>query len=127
LFEWHGWATIVASPGVEDDEAADERQRAAEAEVTRLATTGVHNETVDVRRANGSLHLWLAGSHNRRDDSVVELFANVARIAPGSYGVLYALEHGVDDTWERWVMRRGTITCEADTSLSPHKGSVEDG
>jgi hypothetical protein len=57
LFEWHGWATIVASPGTEDDESAEARQRAAEDEVTRLATTDVPNETVDVRWANGSLHL----------------------------------------------------------------------
>jgi hypothetical protein len=55
------------------------------------------------------------------------VFSEVARIAPGSYGVLYALEHGVDDSWERWVMRRGTVKREADTSLSPHRGSVEDG
>ncbi|MFI7065065.1 Imm7 family immunity protein [Kribbella sp. NPDC050124] len=127
MYEWHGWATIVASPGTEDDEAADARQRAAEAEVGDLvAAAGAVNETVDLRRANGSLHLWLAGAHNHRDDGVVELFAKVAQLAPGSYGVLYALEHGVDPGWHRWVMRRGKVTGEADSSLSPHVGSVED-
>jgi hypothetical protein len=29
MFEWHGWATIVASPGVEDDAQAEARQRDA--------------------------------------------------------------------------------------------------
>ena len=30
------------------------------------------------------------------------------------------LDDDVSDMWERWVMRRGTVTREVDTSLSPH-------
>jgi hypothetical protein len=128
MFEWHGWATVRASAGTKDDQAAEEEQRAAEGRVAALINevAGADNETVDVRNANGSIHVWLAGSHNHRDDRVVELFRTVAETAPGSYGVMYVLDDDSTSNWQRWVMRRGHITQEADTSLSPHVGLVED-
>jgi hypothetical protein len=128
MFEWHGWATIVASAGAEDDVQAEAQQRVVEAQVAQAVADAedVPNETLDLRRANGSLHLWLAGSHNHRSETVIDLFRAVARLAPGSYGVMYVLDDDVADMWERWVMRRGSVTREADTSLSPHIGMVED-
>jgi hypothetical protein len=128
MFESHGWATIVASPGPEDDRAAEARQRETEAQLrTVIAEVArVDNETVDLRVANGELHLWLAGSHNHRSPSVVELFRSIAGIAPGSYGVMYVLDDDLGDNWQRWVMRRGRVVHEVDTSLSPHIGMVED-
>jgi hypothetical protein len=58
VFEWHGWATIVASPGAEDA-AAEAQQRDAEAQVARViaGAAGVANETLDFRSANGSVHI----------------------------------------------------------------------
>ena len=128
MFEWHGWATIVASPGAEDDAAAEARQRDAEALVAQLIAdaAGAANETLDLRPANGSVHLWLAGSHNHRDETVIGLFCSIARAAPGSYGVMYVLDDDAGCTWDRLVMRRGTVSREADTSLSPHIGVAED-
>jgi hypothetical protein len=128
VFEWHGWAAIVASPGADDDAAAEARQRDAEARVARAIAdaAGVANETLDVRSANGSVHVWLAGSHNHRDETVIGLFRSIAEAAPGSYGVMYVLDDEVSYTWERLVMRRGAVSREVDTSLSPHIGVVED-
>jgi hypothetical protein len=128
VLEWHGWATIVASPGAEDDPAAEAHQRDAEARVARViaGAAGVANETLDLRSANGSVHLWLAGSHNHRDEVVTELFRSIAKAAPGSYGVMYVFDDDVGYAWERLVMRRGTVGREVDTSLSPHIGIVED-
>jgi hypothetical protein len=128
MFEWHGWATVRASAGTEDDRAAEEAQRAAERSVAALINeaAGAYNEAVDVRNANGSIHVWLAGSHNHRDDRVIELFRTLAQTAPGSYGVMYVLDDVSSCNWQRWVMRRGHIAQEADTSLSPHVGLVED-
>lgn len=128
VFEWHGWATVLASSGTEDDLAAEEDQRSAGRCVAALIdeAVGVHNETADVRKANGSTHVWLAGSHNHRDDRVVELFEAIAQSAPGSYGVMYVLDDDIGSIGERWVMRRGQIIHEADASLSPHVGVVED-
>jgi hypothetical protein len=128
VFQWHGWATIVASPGSEDNAAAEARQRDAEARVARViaGAGGVANETLDLRSANGSVHLWLAGSHNHRDETVTGLFRSIAEAAPGSYGVMYVLDDDAGCTWERLVMRRGAVSREVDTSLSPHIGIVED-
>jgi hypothetical protein len=102
-FEWHGWATILASPGAEDDAAAEARQRAAEGRIARViaGAAGVANETLDLRSANGCVHLWLAGSHNHRDETVTDLFRSIAKAAPGSYGVMYVLDDDVSYTWER--------------------------
>jgi hypothetical protein len=90
VFEWHGWPTIVASPGTEDDAAVEARQRDAEARVARAiaGAAGVANETLVLRSANGSVHVWLAGSHNHRDETVIGLFGSIAEAAPGSYGVM---------------------------------------
>ena len=90
------------------------------------AAAGAANETLDLRSANGSVHVWLAGSHNHRDEAVIGLFRSIAAAAPGSYGVMYVLDDDVGCTWERLVMRHGTVSLEADMSLSPHIGVVED-
>ena len=118
----------MASPGAEDDAAAEAQQRDAEARVARVieGAAGVANQTLDVRSANGSVHIWMAGSHNHRDETVTGLFRSIAEAAPGSYGVMYVLDDEASCTWERLVMRRGTVSREADTSLSPHIGVVED-
>ena len=115
-------------PGAEDDAVSEAHQRDAEARVARLiaAAAGVANETLDLRSANGSVHVWLAGSHNHRDEAVIGLFRSIAEAAPGSYGVMYVLDDDVNYTWDRLVMRRGTVSREVDTSLSPHIGVVED-
>jgi immunity protein 7 of polymorphic toxin system len=128
MFEWHGWASIVASAGVDDDGAAELAQDRVVADIRALVDgrQGVADEVVDLRSANGFQHLWLSGSHNRDTTHPVDLFRAVARAAPGSYGVLHTHEHGVDRDWQRWVMRRGTVSSEVEQSLSPHVGAVED-
>ena len=130
--QWHGWATIVASPGVEDDEAADRAQRRAEqavaALVERVRSARSDNEFYDVRSHNGWYQLAFNGSHNRYPASggPVEFARDVAGVAVGSYGILYILDEDVSYDWQRWVMRRGHLTLERDDSLSPHIGKVED-
>src|SRR6202030_1087160 len=49
VFEWHGWATIVASPGAGDDAAAEAHQRATDARVARViaGAAGVGERLVD--------------------------------------------------------------------------------
>jgi hypothetical protein len=126
MFEWHGWATIRTTPAVAEyqDLATD----ATVIAVTQLVdeTEGVFDETVDLRWANGDLHLWLAGCHNRPPLELLSFYEAVAETAPGSYGVLYTLDHDTGDIWSRYVMARGKVEHEDDESLSPHVGRVED-
>ncbi|MQA78070.1 MAG: hypothetical protein GEV10_06265 [Streptosporangiales bacterium] len=125
MFEWHGWATIRTTPEVVDfeDSATGDTVQA----VARLVegAQGIVNETVDLRWANGDLHLWVAGAHNHEGPRQLELYQAVAQAAPGSYGVLYTFDHD-DEHWKRYVMRRGDVRLEVDESLSPHVPMVED-
>jgi len=120
---------IVGSPSIDDGPEADRHDREAKQAVRGLidAHPAGLNEVTDLRPANGDLHLWMSGPHNRRlDPQPTVLFAAIAAAARGSYGVLYAIGFDVDNNWERWVMRRGQVTREIDDSLSPHIPVVED-
>lgn len=50
----------MASPGTEDDAAAEAHQRDAEALVVRAIAdaAGAAHQTLDLRPANGSVHVW---------------------------------------------------------------------
>ena len=127
MFEFHGWATIRDSAGYDSDtEVTASTVRAIQ---SLIEAENRSNHTADMRWANGELHVWLAGFHNHKDDTVLRAYSRIAEIASGSYGVLYVLDD--DDLlrpnqWTRHVMRRGTVVAEDDESLSPHIGSVED-
>jgi hypothetical protein len=128
MFEWHGWAVIVASPEAADDKAAEARQDNVESAIQGLLDVqpSVFNEVVDCRRANGQMHVWLAGCHNHPSPEPYDLFEQIAELAPGSYGLRYSIEHGVQAGWSRRVLARGAVRVEADESLSPHIPVVED-
>lgn len=126
MYEWHGWATFESTPAVVD--FGDPGEADALRAVHRLVedAQGIDNETVDIRYANGMLHLWLAGSHNHYAPRPHSLYRAFAEAAPGSYGVLYAMDHDAGEQWVRYVMRRGHVYEETDTSLSPHVPLAED-
>jgi len=129
MFEWHGWASIRGNFTVDDDEGAEredlERRRAVERLLADQPYVG--NEIVDIRYVNGACHVWLAGGHNHRSTGPIGLFRAISASAPGSYGIMYCFDHDhIDEPWQRWVMRRGHVHLEQDTSLSPHIGLVED-
>jgi immunity protein 7 of polymorphic toxin system len=129
MFEWHGWASIVGSSTVNDDEDAERDDSERRSAVERLVADQacVPNEVVDIRYVNGACHVWLTGSHNHRSEKPIELFRAISAAAPGSYGIMHCFDHNhIDQPWQRWVMRRGRVRLEQDTSLSPHIGLVED-
>jgi hypothetical protein len=128
VIEWHGWATI--RPSATNEDLSDEVIAATIAEVRSLvdSASGIHNEVVDLRNANGMWHVWLAGCHNHVA-SVTPLFAAIASAALGSYGLLYVHDDENEQAaegWEVWVMKRGTVVAAADPFLSPFHPAVED-
>lgn len=124
VYEWHGWATLRRTPAVDYDDLDQETLSAVRA---LLAESGsLINETADLRGANGEWHVWLAGCHNHRTPAIERLFRSIARAAPGSYGILYTFDDEASDGWDRWVMRRGSVSRAEDKDLSPHVGTVED-
>ena len=128
MFEWHGWAVVVASAAADDDEVSDARGRRIQEEALALleSVPAVANEVLDWRHVNGQLHVWLAGAHNHPDSSAQDLFESLARVATGSYGVMYSHDHDSESGWTRRIMRRGQVLLRTDADLSPHVGKVED-
>ena len=121
MFEWHGWAVIVASTSAADDDVADTRSRQILADVQGFldARPQVHNEVLDWQLVNGDMHVWIAGGHNHPSSTPHSLFQTLGELAPGSYGVLYSIDHDLDAGWVRRVLRRGSVHVEPDQSLPP--------
>ncbi|MDO9439926.1 MAG: Imm7 family immunity protein [Beijerinckiaceae bacterium] len=130
MFEYHGWATVSDSLDDETD-AADGLSRETYARVAELISTiNVEGwQVADIRVANGSCHVWLAGLRNHRQSEVLNTFRAIAAVAPWSYGILNVFDdedasEGSD--WVTWVMKRGSVERHPDRFLSPHVGVVKD-
>jgi hypothetical protein len=134
VFEYHAWVTI-------QDTTGDEGPSPATLDAIRAAVSDSdlrHRVSLDER--NVSWFLTVHGLNNHRNPNVVNLFETVARIAPGSYGILFTQddeaglgtprgpdEIGEHDNW--WycrVMQRGRVERHTDRWLSPHVPTVED-
>ncbi|WP_158879966.1 Imm7 family immunity protein [Amycolatopsis anabasis] len=130
MFEYHGWVAISETPGLDGDDALLNR---AVKRVRRQLNDIGGDHLLDLRWMNGVPHVHLAGSPIRRGswgEEIVELFNQIARLAPGSYGLLYVRDD--DDPFQGnefqvYRMARGQVTRHADPFLSPVVPTVEDG
>lgn len=131
MFEYHGWITVLESPG-EDDELmlpAQLRSRIDSLIGELQKAPGMAHLVVD----NGETQIYLGGMRNHRSgpgEEVLETFGRIAEIAPGSYGLLHVWDdedpEGRRNEFQVFVMRRGTVTRHTDTFLSPRIPMVED-
>ncbi len=88
---------------------------------------------LDLRVINGDYHIWTSGYRNHKpidDYDPVGFFEYVAKIAPGSYGVLYARDNEdlIDDNYNKfkvYVLAHGQLTEKEDPFLSPFVPTVE--
>ncbi|MFE1312805.1 Imm7 family immunity protein [Streptomyces sp. NPDC058755] len=127
MFEYHGWITVRESAGEEDD---DSRLRQIVDELRERIAAMDSPYLLDLRWMNGEPFIHLGGHSNHRSaPDVFELFAHVATIAPGSYGLL----HVRDDEDPRHenearVLRlvRGTLSEHTEQLLSPCIPTLED-
>lgn len=124
MYEWHGWATLRRTPVARDSEL-DQETFTAVKELLAESDGAVH-ETADLRNVDGEWHVWLAGRHDLRTPHIEDLYRSLARLAPGSYGILYTFDSEGSGGWNRWAMRRGAVRRNRDEDLSPHVGLVED-
>lgn len=133
MFEYHGWITIRQSPGEEDDEGALPASLLSDIDALitslREGTGLAHLQVV-----NGDTQIHLGGHTNHRGsqgDEVIETFGRIASMTPGSYGLLYVWDSedpdGRRNEFRAFVMRRGRVTRQADTFLSPCVPTIEDG
>jgi hypothetical protein len=127
MFEYHGWITLRSTA-----EAVEDEPPLRLAEIQQLVNEFAGHGLTDLRPINGDLQLHVGGHRNHRgsqDTDVIELFAKVGSIAPGSYGILYVHddedpEHDLEFRIFRLV--RGIVTDHADHLLSPVIPTVED-
>lgn len=132
MFEYHGWITVRNSPGEEEgEEMIGPSLRAdIDAELAKFAS-GIglsHAQTV-----NGATQLYFGGFLNHRSgggNDVIEAFDRIARLTPGSYGLLYVWDDEDPgdhrNAFQVFVMRRGKVTRHTDAFLSPCVPAIED-
>lgn len=132
MFEYHGWITVKSSPGEEEDEDTLPRSLRSGIE-TLLAGLAEGTGLTHLQAVNGDTQIHLGGFTNHRGgqgSEIIEAFGRIAAMAPGSYGLLYVWDDEdpeVDrNEFQVFVMRRGTVTRQADTFLSPRVPAIED-
>lgn len=131
MFEYHGWVSIRETAGLDDndnDELLRDRVRRVRQCLTELGDYAL----LDLRGLNVGPFLHVGGKPNHRGTwgpAIIELFRQVGRIAPGSYGLLYVWDdesgpHANEFRVFRLV--RGELTEHPDSLLSPCIPTLED-
>ncbi|WP_275291964.1 Imm7 family immunity protein [Amycolatopsis sp. La24] len=133
MYTFHGWFELDESPS-EVEWGEEKFDELLEEVRERVAAIDWLSGEARLKVFNGMHVLTVNGMPNRRRDEeqeLTELLEYVARLLPGSHGLLYELD---DDAREMpWpdgfrvrVMARGEITVRLDPFLSPLRPVVED-
>lgn len=128
MFEYHGWITLVGNPDPEDETPS----AAYVGQVRTLLDRMSSPYLADLRAMNGHWMLHIAGHPNRpgpHGPEIIDLFTEIGRIAPGSYGLLHTyddedLQH--PNAFRAHRLARGTLTEQPDPFLSPVRPTIED-
>jgi hypothetical protein len=135
MFEFHGWFNILEAPYFIEDSKMKSVTTQLENYVAALEWgNGENNLYAEVRQMNGGLMLYVGGNKNHRGvigDELDQLLEWTARIAPGSYGLLYWRDDEGDpiagpNNFQVKVMSRGEVVTRFDPFLSPFFPVVED-
>ncbi|MEV6107026.1 Imm7 family immunity protein [Streptomyces sp. NPDC051940] len=127
MFEYHGWIT-VRETAVDDDDDSRLWQVVDELRLRIAQTASPY--LLDLRWMNGEPFIHLGGHSNHRSSpDPVGLFEDVAKVAPGSYGLLHIRDyedpvHGNEVRVLR--LARGTVTRHTESLLSPCIPTLED-
>ncbi|MEM6721620.1 MAG: Imm7 family immunity protein [Bacteroidota bacterium] len=124
MIEFNGWAIIRESFREEDDDTQllDVIVQKIERKISEELNYG--NEVYSLRYLNGTYHLAIMANHNHRTEHIIDFFKWIAKIAKGSYGILYVqddedIERGYENQFRVWRMKKGIVTELNDNYLSP--------
>ena len=95
----------------------------------KVVSAAKANVVLELQVMNGQAQLWVAGCKNHSapvGQELQELFNYIARVAPGSYGLLYTLDDEDPVHVRVHVLARGAFTARQDPFLSPFVPVVED-
>jgi hypothetical protein len=129
MIEYHGWLTLRESPS-----EIDERGLRAiyEGLKQKLSDSAFFSVVIDLKYINGNCQLWISGNANHRSqefEDVLALLEEIASKATGTYGLLYLWDDEDPqhyNSFQVFVIRRGTVIPECDTYLSPCVPTIED-
>ena len=125
MFSAVGWLWIQDAeyPDEFGDPASVPRPQTIEAVLEAVERLAPDPEAALFRQYNGAHTLLIDRHHNHRGDAwPIELFREVARVAPGSFGFLHTYddEHLEEQyRFMKWTMVQGRITVEEDRALTP--------
>lgn len=134
MYEYHGWIVVRATGDWpvdvwDDQELSPEAEAAIAAQVDARSGYGL----MDRRPLNGLDAIHFAGHPNHRGgtgDLIEAFFADIGRLAPGSYGLLYVYDDELPDPegnhFRVFRMVRGHVTSAVDALLSPVFPTLED-
>lgn len=129
MYNYHAWAVLRPSPADYEESEKNSVIASIGATVTRLQA--FHRE-IGMRPFNGEYMLWAFGCRNHRGQEAAEihgLFAQIAREAPGSFGLFYEFDDESADFnigYVVWRLARGSLELRLDPFLSPVIPTVED-
>lgn len=127
MFEYHGWITIREIATDDDDPTRlTEIVESLRHTIDEIASPYL----LDLRWMNGEPFIHIGGfSNHRTSPEILDLFSQVGRTAPGSYGLLH-LRDDEDPAHENEVrvlrLARGTVTRHTEPLLSPCIPTLED-
>ena len=132
MVEVHGWFT-VREAFREEDEADDALLDAISRIEAKIENLNKFNLFATMLSQNGAHNLLINGNFNHLDSrwkEVTDLVELVARIAPGSFGILHVHndedETGLDNQFQAVVMKKGELQTHVEQKLSPVLGELEE-
>lgn len=132
MVEVHGWFT-VREAFREKDEADEELLGAVSRIQKAIEALNKFNLFATMLSQNGAHNLLINGNFNHLDNrwnEVIELVALVAKVAPGSFGVLHFHDDedkcGLDNQFQAMVMKKGKLQTHVEQRLSPVLSELEE-
>ena len=128
MYEFHGWITVRET--YENRDTEDDIIEAIVEKINKhISNINWPHGVLEMRPINIEYYLWMAGASNHQPTGQydpVEFFKYIANIAPGSYGLLYIIDHNKkDNKFKVYVLAKGTLKERADEFLSPYIPTVE--
>ena len=131
MVELHGWALIRESFSTDSEE--DNIERIADSLSHEISKLRMDDRQLRMDYCNGEAVVTATKLANHFSDDIkgiLRFFQQIARVAPGSYGVLYLYNDedtdGVDNAFQVFVLSKGSFTLHRDPFLSPYIPTVED-
>ena len=132
MIEIHGW--VVIREAFNEAEESDEALSFAISKIEReLGKMDYHSFSGQLMNQNGAYNLTLSGNFNRPDSrwqAIIALLSTVAKVAPGSYGLVHFFNDEVSgpeaDLFKAYLIKKGSVELVTDLHLSPYFSEIED-